>query len=103
MADTASVVAKVMSVVDNTNTAPKPKRIGQILKTKTADLTPEERDIKLNYYRKYNDTEKHRATVREYRSKNLDKIKELNRSYRQRVKQRAVEMLTNNADDGGEE
>lgn len=72
----------------------KQKSLNKILKTKTSELTEEERQKKLNYYKKYNNTDKHRSQVKKYYSENAEKIIENNKIYRQKIKQ--LRALNNN-------
>lgn len=52
-----------------------PKKISVLLKTPTNELTAEEAQIKRDYYKKYNQTDKHREALKTYYQKNAEKIK----------------------------
>ena len=88
--DAVSVVNTTPIVVDTNET--KPKTITQIIKTKTADLSPEEREQKLAYFKRHNNTDKHRAYVRKYRAENL-LPQQKDREYRERMKQKVAKMF----------
>ena len=64
-----------------------------IIKIPTRDLTPEEKERKLNYFRKYNNTDRHRSMVNKYRIANIDKIRESQREYKRVTRERARQML----------
>lgn len=97
MANMADQIVNANETTPVVNT--KPKTITQIIKTKTADLSPEEREQKLAYFRLHNNTDKHREHVRKYRAENSEIVKQKDREYRERMKQKVAKMFTTEAEE----